>query len=114
MWRAPNLEDRRMIQWQRLKDVLANKVVIGCADGMSRLFVRCFKCRAVVPAWNIFGHPKERDRTGCKCGSQHVVPSSIGFWRGAWFYFVRGLLIRRLILRKSNCDPRIPKREAHA
>lgn len=103
-----------MIDWQRVRDVLTDKVVIGTASNeVGRIFVRCYDCRRVVPAWNLLKQKGDGGRSGCKCGSNQVKPRNIGKPLGYWWYFVRGILIRKLILRKSNYDPRIPYRQGH-
>lgn len=104
-----------MIDWQRVSDILHNRVVIGTrSNEVGRIFVRCKECRRVVPSWNLMRLKGDTDRVGCKCGSLEVKPRNIGKPLGMWWYFVRGLLVRKLILRKGNYDPRIPHRQGHA
>jgi hypothetical protein len=99
--------------WQRLRDVFANRVVIGTTPDVGRLFVRCHDCSAVVPAWDLV-KTKIGGRTGCRCGSVHVRPKELGFVTAAWWLFVRGFLIRRALWRRDDWDPRIPWRQRAA
>lgn len=93
----------------RLKKVLRDEVVIGTEENVGRLFMRCRDCQRVVPAWNLL-KVRPGGITGCPCGSQYVVPRTIPTWLAVWWYFVRGLLIRKWILRRDNYDPRVPWR----
>lgn len=100
-----------MSRWQYLRDVFANRVVIGAADGIGRIFVRCQDCSHVVPAWRLIKPHKTTERMGCKCGCMYVVPRTISTPLGLWWLFVRGYLVRGMILRKPDYDPRIPMRQ---
>lgn len=83
----------------------------GASDGVGRVFMACRKpgCGRVVPYWNLVIAKRERgQRAGCKCGGGDVSPMHIPEWKAAWWVLVRGLLIRSLLFRKTNWDPRMP------
>ena len=77
------------------------------ADGM--MFMTCEKCHALVPHWRYCVTAEEYKAhgiIGCRCGSMHVRPSIIPEWKAAYWVLVRGYLIRKLVQRKANWDPR--------
>lgn len=77
------------------------------ADGM--MFMTCDKCQALVPHWRYCLSAEEYHRDGvmgCTCGSIKVRPTIIPEWKAAWWVLVRGYLIRKVLQRKSNWDPR--------
>ena len=96
----------------RLKDLFADRAVVGVQEGaVGRIFVRCHDCKRVVPAWRLLKTKPSDGATGCDCGSMHVAPFVAPFLTAAWWLFVRGILIRKWMLRLSdNWDPRIPHR----
>ena len=90
-------------------DVVTGKVVFGTTPGVSRVFLRCYECRRIVPNWRVLKMTMDGP-SGCKCGSQMVKPSKSGYLEGRYWLFVRGVVLRKWIARKTNWDPRIPWR----
>lgn len=99
--------------WQRMKDVWQNKAVFGTTDEVGRLFIRCFSCRRIVPAWRVISE-KPGGVPGCWCGSKDVRPDTIPTSAAVYWLLFRGLVIRKWILRTKNWDARIPWRQRHA
>lgn len=100
----------------RIGLVLRGKVVPGPA----RNFMGCKSCRAIVPSWRmVSADPKAK--IGCpKCGSSFYGiryigrPGrvSLGDVYALWWVFVRGMLIRYIILgHHDTWDPRIAVRQ---
>lgn len=78
---------------------------------VGRVFMVCYSCRRVVPAWRlIISKPRPNQRRGCVCGSGDVKSETIPEWRAGYWLLVRGFLIRRLIGRNAEWDPRLPLR----
>ena len=50
---------------------------------------------------------KRNGRIGCFCGGLRIQPIRIRAYKSVWWMFVRGWLIRKIILREQNWDPRI-------
>lgn len=94
-----------------LDDLLSGRRVLFSAPGVGRQFMLCHSCHRVVPMWKLSGRRKSRrQRFGCKCGAQDVVSRTVNGVIAAWWVFVRGLLIRRLICQREDWDPRCPIR----
>ncbi len=91
-------------------DALKGKHALGASEHVQRYFLVCMECRRIVPMWTLVGDAKAMKRAGCKCGRGDVRPYPIGELRAAWWLLVRGLLIRKLLLRKASWEPRIPFR----
>lgn len=51
---------------------------------------------------------KARGRIGCTCGGIRIQPTRLRIHKSVWWFFVRGWLIRKVLLRKHNWDPRVP------
>jgi hypothetical protein len=84
---------------------------LGATDDVGRNFMVCYVCKAVVPAWRLVVERVQASQgIGCPCGSPYVRQAIIPAYRAAWWYFVRGLLVRRVIQRQSAWDPRVPIR----
>jgi hypothetical protein len=94
-----------------LWNVLTGKVVFGTTPGVGRVFVRCRLCGRVVPAWQvIISKRRPGDVVGCRCGSGDVQYARISWLSSAYWVLVRGVLIRRVLRRSPEWDPRIPYR----
>lgn len=102
----------RLWAWvERCKQVLRNERVVGTTDDVGRIFMRCHDCKRVVPAWRLL-RKTLMGQVGCTCGSPYVVPREIPNWQAAWWYFVRGILVRKWLMRRDDFDPRVPWRAA--
>jgi hypothetical protein len=83
----------------------------GTTPEVRRYFLRCLSCHSVVPLWRcVISKVKPGQRAGCVCGCSDVRPSRIPGYAAAYWLLVRGILIRKWILRLSDWDPRIPYR----
>ena len=98
-----------MIGLAHLRSVRRGEFPLFSSPGVRRFFLLCKECRRVVPVWKLVGvkvnHP------GCRCGCLYTKPRNIPEWQAAYWLCVRGLLIRKLILRKTDWDPRLPSQE---
>ncbi len=94
-----------------LRDVLTNKYAVGASAEVGRVFMICAQCRRVVPAWQLVSAKvKPGDKIGCKCGTQNVRPAIISEWRAA-YWVITSFLVRRVIRRERDYDPRLPWRQ---
>lgn len=74
-------------------------------------FARCMGCGAVYPHWHASmsaAEVKKRGFVGCRCGNLKIQPSYLPAWRSFYWFVIRGWLIRKVVLRKSRWDPRLP------
>ena len=84
---------------------------IGCPATQVRAFATCHTCGRVFPHWHATMTAKEakaRGFVGCACGSMKIQPGLIPAWQSAWWFIVRGWLIRKVLLRKRTWVPRLP------
>src|SRR5688572_18125666 len=84
---------------------------VACPPDQVRAFARCLQCRRVFPHWWAYmkaEEAKKRGKIGCPCGGMKLQPCIIPAWQAVWWFVVRGVVVRKLVLRKSNWDPRIP------
>lgn len=94
-----------------LKQWITPGYVFGTTPGVARVFMTCVRCRRVVPTWRLMASTRRPGyRMGCFCGSGEVRPTRISEWVAAYWVLVRGVLIRRLVFRCPDWDPRIPMR----
>jgi hypothetical protein len=99
--------------FQRLLAWLRSDAVLFTQPGVGRMFAICLSCSRVMPHyWAVFT-AGERDGIGCRCGCLKFSPANIALWRQVWWLFVRGWLVRKVILRKVRWDPRLPVRMPH-
>ena len=81
---------------------------------LHKSFARCHGCGAIWPHWwsNVTAEEFKTGKPrpiGCqKCGNSRLFPCLIPAWKSVWWFFVRGMLIRKVILKKRLWDPRIP------
>lgn len=84
---------------------------VFCQPNQAKAFARCVSCGRLYPQWWAnMTHQEVKDRkgrVGCFCGGLRIQPTRIRAYQSIWWMFVRGLLIRRIILGKRNWDPRI-------
>lgn len=85
--------------------------VFGATPTVGRVFIACKQCRRVVPHWRTNRLATEHKPIGCTCGSLSCAYTRLPEWKAAYWVLVRGLLIRKWILRARLWDPRIPYRE---
>ena len=85
--------------------------VAGATQHVGRIFLTCKECRRVVPRWRVIRAKVGRGKIGCKCGCLYSQPRNIPEWQAAWWYLIRGRLVRGLILRRDDWEPRIPWRQ---
>lgn len=95
----------------RVLDILNNRVVIGTTPGVGRLFMRCYDCQRIVPAWQLL-KAKPGGVAGCVCGCTYVKPKTLAWLPASYWLFLRGFVIRKWILRSEAWDPRVPWRQA--
>lgn len=95
--------------WRHVWAALRGEHALGARPDVRRVFVCCKTCQRVVPIWRLIVKKiQPGQRLGCKCGKQEVETQRISEWRAAWWFLVRGLLVRYLILRRPDWDPRLP------
>lgn len=84
---------------------------IFCDPGETRVFTKCISCGRTFPHWLASmkaAEAKKRGYIGCKCGSLRIQPTILPSWLAFWWLFIRGLLIRRALMRSRLWDPRMP------
>lgn len=80
---------------------------------VGRVFMVCTGpagCGRVVPVWRLVSAKPAPGDQGCRCGNAYVRVKQIPAWQAAWWLFVRSWLIRKVILKKTNWDARMPVR----
>lgn len=63
-----------------------------------------------MPSYRAYGNGI---RMGCKCGNQTFRGRRLPEWRAAIWLLGVGYLWRKLILRKTDWDPRLPLRQTY-
>lgn len=97
-----------MLSW------LGDDTVLWTTPGVDRLFCRCLGCGNVFPHYDAVYRAGERKTIGCRtCGGVKYSPANFPTLTQAWWLLVRGWLIRKVLLRKDNWDPRMPSRVPH-
>lgn len=76
---------------------------------VARTFLRCGSCTRVVMHYWVCRGVGEPGRTGCPCGGVHVRPTRIPEWKAAYYVLSR-YLVRKLLLKRTYWDPRMPER----
>lgn len=74
-------------------------------------FACCLMCHRVIPHWEfsmLAAEARKRGYIGCKCGCLRLAPTIIPSYKAMWFYWVRGVVIRKWLLRSRLWDPRMP------
>jgi hypothetical protein len=95
----------------RVRTWMGPQHVLWTTPDVRRYFLVCKDCRRTVPVWHYLSSKVQKGhRIGCKCGGQMVTPRQVPTLSAAYWLFVRGFLVRRLIQRKTDWDPRIPYR----
>ena len=95
--------------WNTFRRRLWSDRVLWSSPGVLRVLLCCDRCRRVVPFWRMVGvMPRP---VGCVCGCSKVWPSNVPQWRAAYWLLVRGWLVRKLLCRLPDWDPRMPLRE---
>lgn len=95
----------------RVRFWLSRDYVLWTTPDVRRYFLRCASCGRTVPLWRCLSvRPEKGQIVGCKCGGQDVKPSQVSTLSAAYWLLIRGYLIRKLILRKHEWEPRIAYR----
>jgi len=98
-----------------VRAALRGEHVLGASPDVGRVFMVCYECRRVVPAWRlVMSEAKPGTPIGCRCGSAHVKTATINALASGWWFFVRGLAWRKLVRRLKEWDPRVPVRKPSA
>ncbi len=88
---------------------LTDDHVVGTDPQVARFFMRCHSCARVYRHYWGCIPPGETGRMGCTCGSVRASIAHIPEWQAAcllaWCF-----ITRRLLLRKTYWDPRMPAR----
>lgn len=84
--------------------------VLFSDPGVGRMFARCLSCGRVMPHYFAVFTAGERKSLGCKCGHTKFSPANLPVYQQIWWLFVRGFLVRKLLLRRTRWDPRLPVR----
>ena len=95
--------------WAHLRRWVWSDVTLWSTPEVRRVFMRCDRCRKVVPLWRMCGRLPMR--VGCSCGCVKTWAANVPEWKAAYWLLVRGWLIRRVLLRREVWDPRMPLRE---
>lgn len=97
---------------RHLRDKLTGRVAIGASPQVSRVFLVCNDCQRVVPMWRcVIAKVRPGQKVGCTCGSGLVRPRRVSYATAAYWLVLRGIVVRRVLLRKraqDEWDPRIP------
>lgn len=84
---------------------------VATNPGQVKAFAVCVQCRRVYPHWLACmtgAEAKKRGYIGCQCGCVKIQPAIIPAWQSAWWFVVRGWLVRKVVRRAPRWDPRMP------
>lgn len=95
--------------WADVRRRIWSDKTLWATPNVRRVFLRCDRCRRVIPIWRMIG-PLPRP-SGCRCGCVKAWPSQIPEWQAAYWLLIRGWAVRHLIQRRPDWDPRMPMRE---
>lgn len=91
------------------KEFFSRDYVAGTTPGVTRAFMRCKSCHAVYRHYWGCIPPGEKGQIGCKCGGTLAGFARLPEWQAAW-WVISCYVWRKLILKKTFWDPRMPIR----
>lgn len=88
---------------------LTDDHVVGTDPTIARFFMRCQQCGRIYRHYWGCIPPGETGQIGCRCGSLKAGLTRVPEWQAAWLLLCC-YVWRRLVLKKTYWDPRMPAR----
>lgn len=83
---------------------------VFASDDVARDFLRCRGCGRVFMHYWACKPATEPGQVGCRCGGREARLTLLPEWQAA-YYVISRYVVRKLILRRTYWDPRLPTRQ---